>query len=135
MEHKGSNELSHEARINAEIRNLKIDTNQISDGFHSFGELYEHRCQLFISLLMYASYDPFIETWRSCKNSDGTQQPGWFILGVTMKDGKQISYHLPTTYWKECEELITGANFKTLDKAPEWDGHTSQDVLERLKQL
>lgn len=40
-----------------------------------------------------------------------------------------ISYHLPLSKWDEC------AFANEFEKAPEWDGHTSNDVLERLKQL
>jgi hypothetical protein len=43
--------------------------------------------------------------------------------------GSQITYHLPTSKWDECDFAIT------LDKAPEWDGHTSNDVLERIREL
>ena len=43
--------------------------------------------------------------------------------------GEQMTYHLPMSKWDEC-------NFaNTLDKAPDFDGHTSQDVLERIKNL
>jgi hypothetical protein len=50
-------------------------------------------------------------------------------MGINTEQGEQISYHLPDKYWNETSMV------STLDKAPEWDGHTSTDVLERLKQL
>lgn len=54
---------------------------------------------------------------------------GWFVLGYGYIEGEQITYHLPLSKWDEC-------NFaKTLDKAPKFDGHTSEDVLERIKKL
>jgi hypothetical protein len=49
-------------------------------------------------------------------------------MGIGTAKGEQISYHLPMSKWEECDVLIR-------DRAPEWDGHTSNDVLERLKQL
>ena len=51
------------------------------------------------------------------------------MMGIDKKPGKQITYHLPIAYWDETEFA------ETLDLAPEWDGHTSDDVLERLRKL
>jgi len=50
-------------------------------------------------------------------------------MGLTAADGKQITYHLPIERWDETWFA------ETLDLAPEWDGHTPADVLERLKHL
>ena len=51
------------------------------------------------------------------------------MVTLNKEKGKQITYHIPLDRWDECEFA------ETLDKAPEFDGHTSQDVLERLKDL
>ena len=65
--------------------------------------------------------------WRSKAHSDGSVWDGWFVLGIFKETGRQITYHLPMSKWEEC-------NFAdTLDKAPVWDGHSPEDVLERLK--
>jgi len=108
----------------------------VSDGFHTFDELYEHRIILFIALCRKIS-EPLpdsyseegIEVWRSRFHSDGSSYEGWFILGINKELGQQISYHLPLSKWEETDFA------ETLDKAPEWDGHTANDVLERLKTL
>lgn len=114
--------------INEEIKG--VDTNQISDGYHTFGELYEHRIALYIALLKGLVYQPEVYyIWRSRKHSDGSEWPSWFILGLDTRPGMQITYHIPAYLWEEC------AFANTLDKAPEWDGHTSSDVLERIKKL
>lgn len=117
--------------INYFIKNNKVDTNLVSDGYHTFGELYEHRIVNFMTIckLVYNSFNN-IPTWMSKKHSDGSEWKGWFILGIYTDKGKQITYHLPIEKWDECCMFAL-----TLDKAPEFDGHTSQDVLERLKQL
>jgi hypothetical protein len=39
----------------------------------------------------------------------------------------QITYHLPDHLWNLLEGI------PELECAPKWDGHTSQDVVERLK--
>lgn len=124
-----------------EEKTFKIVGNDISDGYHTFTELYEHRITLFIALCVYVtkSYirmektdcypEENLKVWRSKLHSDGTSFDGWFILGIGKEKGKQITYHLPLDKWEE-------TNFAdTLDKAPEWDRHTSEDVLKRLKNL
>lgn len=35
--------------INWLIKTLRADTNKISDGYHTFDDLYEHRTELFIA--------------------------------------------------------------------------------------
>lgn len=97
---------------------------QISDGYHTFDELYEHRIELWIKLC-HGSYG----AWRTQTHSDGSCWEGWFVLGLGREQGKQITYHLPMSRWGDC------AWADTLEIAPEFDGHTSADVLERLKGL
>ncbi len=102
------------------------DIGAISDGYHTFDELYEHRCRLFIVVCMF-----FRDiSWCSKKHSDGSEWPGWFILGLVHEKSGQITYHLPEKHWEKVSAVI-----KVLDKAPEWDGHTSQDVLNRLDEI
>ncbi len=106
----------------------------ISDGYHTFDELYEHRITLYIALCkQIASYwdaecapNP---VWRSQKHSDGSNIEGWFVLGLYQDNNSQITYHLPNDRWDETEFAVS------LEKAPDFDGHTSADVLERIKSL
>lgn len=131
-----------EAHINTLIDNLGENgkSDNISDGYHTFGELYKHRIALYIALckaLELLNSAPATLTnktnyvWRSKKHSDGSSFDGWFILGVNYKGGgKQVSYHLPMSKWDETDFV-----FNTLEFAPEWDGHTSSDVLNRLSLL
>lgn len=98
------------------------------DGYHSFTELYEHRILLWITCC-YMALANRQEVWKSINHSDGSTYAGWFVLGMNSEAGKQITYHVPVKYWDDCYFA------KTLDKAPEFDGHTSNDVLERLKAL
>lgn len=104
---------------------------EISDGFHTIDELYAHRIELFIALLRHYSTHPLVKNlvWRSTHHSDGTSYDGWFVLGIYTEPGKQITYHLPMNKWEDCRF----ANARL--SAPEWDGHTAEDVLERLKKL
>lgn len=108
---------------------IECDVNKLSDGYHTFDELYEHRYLLFCA---------FLSTWKGYKEDrwkskthwiDGKLVPvwdGWFVAGTKL-DGLQISYHLPLKYW----DLLS--TIPTVETAPEWDGHTSKDVLQRLQ--
>ncbi len=68
------------------------DRELISDGYHTFKELYEHRVTLFIALanthcdLLKELYDKmeisspwFFPFWKAKKHEDGTMYDGWFI--------------------------------------------------------
>jgi len=100
-------------------------TSEVSDGYHTFGELYEHRCLLFMALL---KAHPKL-AWRARQHSDGSGEKGWWIGGLRLPTG-DISYHLPDVHWP----VLDSTSIETLDRAPEWDGHTSADVIQRLDQ-
>lgn len=114
-----------------------LETNHISDGYHTFGELYEHRIDIYITLCRVVSDLKKIiphnkelpSIWRTQKHSDGEVIEGWFLLGIGTEKGKQITYHLPLRKWASCGFA------ESIDRAPEFDGHTSKDVLDRLKTL
>lgn len=111
---------------------------EVSDGYHTIEELYDHRITLFIALCKviwrrYSDMDMTTngkEVWRSKLHHDGTGYDGWFMLAIGEDPGKQITYHIPMSRWKETDFA------NTFDKAPvPFDGHSSADVLERLKAL
>lgn len=109
----------------------------VSDGYHTIEQLYDHRITLFIALcrnfdlLQETDLHPhgYLDVWRSKTHHDGSSWDGWFIMGIGKEKGEQISYHIPLSRWDETDFA------ETLEMAPPWDGHTSQDVLERLKNL
>lgn len=103
------------------------EAGQISDGYHTFDELYDHRITLYIALCKKLGGHDWV--WRTTTHSDGTEWDDWFILGINHLPGEQITYHIPLKRWSE-----TGFA-ETIDQAPTFDGHTSQDVLDRLKLL
>lgn len=108
-----------------------FSTGDISDGYHTFDELYEHRIVNFMAVCSLVSKHTNLLVWRSEKHSDGSKYDGWFILGIGLVKGEQITYHLPMSKWKACAKIVNA----TMECAPEWDGHTSADVLERLSKL
>ena len=102
----------------------KIDWCDTSDGYHTFNELYHHRAVLF-SVIVKAFQD---KAWKSKKHHDGTMYDGMFIVGIETPRG-QATYHYDIDpYWDmfECPEL---------ERAPEWDGHTPQEAIDRIGKL
>jgi hypothetical protein len=108
---------------------IECEIGSVSDGYHSFDELYDHRCLLFLAVQDLWCDTPGCDdnrcAWKSRWHHDDTGFEGWFIAGLTLPQG-QISYHIPEKFWDHCRA-------RELERAPEWDGHTSQDVLERLR--
>jgi hypothetical protein len=120
--------MTREAAINHLIKGCNTDL--ISDGDHTFGEIYEHRNLLFITLCKAVKVcEPEAEVWKSIKHADGSTYKNWFILGLDIKEIGQITYHLPIKYWDQSPFA------KALEKAPDWDKHTSEDVLKRLSSI
>jgi len=91
-----------------------------SDGFHTFNELYHHRCVLFSVICN--QYKAL--AWKSRKHDDGTMYDGMFIVGIETPFG-QCTYHYENENWDMFD-------VKVLENAPKWDGHTPDDVLKRL---
>lgn len=93
---------------------------QISDGYHTFDELYYHRALLF-SVLCNTYKD---RSWKSWKHSDGSMFDDFFIVGITTNEG-DYTYH----YHKDCWSMF---RVKELDFAPEYDGHKPEDITRLL---
>ena len=115
------------------------DVGETSDGYHTFNELYEHRHALFIAFCKAIQKPKYYGdkrnifgderiVWRSKKHSDGTMYKGWFVMGINKEKGKQITYHLPLSKWEKTDFA------DTLSNAPEFDGHSPNDVLKRLNE-
>jgi hypothetical protein len=102
------------------------DDGQVSDGFHTFAELYEHRCLLYLAFLKLLQSP---HSFRAKKHQDGYSFEGWFLVGTVLPGEGQISYHLPDSMWDLADFL------ETIKLAPEWDGHTSQCVVDRLRNI
>lgn len=127
--------------------------NSLSDGYHTFDELYEFR-KMYNALLFnewgsswrdfqqfkdsknqelqlaYKNAKGKYDVHKSWKHYDGEDcfGGGWFIVVAILPTG-QISNHYKAKDW----DLF---RIPEVEKAKyEFDGHTPQDVLERLKAL
>lgn len=108
------------------------DKGKISDGYHTFDELYEHRIVLWKALCRVMAERHHRSTdlvWRTRLHSDGSSFPGWFVLGMGYNAGEQITYHLPDKEWASCDFALE------LPQAPEFDNHSPSDVLKRIEAL
>lgn len=99
----------------------------ISDGYHSFNELYEYRMLYNAAFFNELAKSEEVKVCKSWKHSDGQDcfGGGWFIVMAELPTG-QISNHYEAKDWnlfRVPEVLI----------APEWDGHTPKEAAERLK--
>lgn len=116
-------------------------TAQLSDGYHTFDELYQFRMMyntaLFNSWMEQPVMNkentemiPLYNVHKSWKHYDGELcfGGGWFIVSAMLPTGL-ISNHYKAEHW----DLF---KIPEVEKALfEFDGHTPQDVLERLKNL
>ena len=101
-----------------------VITGETSDGYHTFSELYHHRAVLF-SVIVKAFPE---RAWKARQHHDGTMYDGMFIVGIDTPDG-QATYHYDIDpYWEmfDCKDL---------ERAPEWDGHTPAQAIERIGRL
>jgi hypothetical protein len=115
-----------------EKEQMKI-TEDTSDGYHTFKTLYEIRKSYNVALFNeWGKYDiPSYNVHKSRKHYDGEYPFGkdnWFIVCAELPSG-QISNHYTMDNWD-------------LFKIPEteralfpFDGHTTEDVIERLLKI
>ena len=121
-----------------------VDIGELSDGYHTFNELYEFRKVYNAALFnewaenLETSSDfgqalfnvPKYNVHKSWRHSDGELcfGGGWFIVSAMLPTGL-ISNHYKAEDW----DLF---KIPEVEKALfEFDGHTGSDVFERIKNL
>lgn len=99
------------------------DKGEISDGYHTFNELYYYRM-----LYNAAFFNILPKEWvhKSKRHNDGEEcfGGGWFIVMANLPTG-QISNHYELKDW----DLFQIPEKEVADK---WDGHTPQEAADRL---
>jgi hypothetical protein len=102
-----------------------VETDLVSDGFHTFGELYVQRAHL----LALATALTMMRTSRSRLHEDGTMFEGMFWVGtMSPVDQRPVTFHIDEKHW----QLFDHA--ETLDNAPPFAGESSADVMLYIKQ-
>ncbi len=103
-----------------------FDVKNISDGHHTFKELYHHRIVLFCTL---CNLFPDI-SWKSKKHFDEENDPMFddsFIAGINTPEGI-ATYHIKLKYWDMFD-------IPEINNAPFYDKYNSSDVIERIYSL
>ncbi len=99
----------------------------ISDGYHTFKELYEFRKLYNAAFFNELVKNNTCKVHKSKRHSDGELcfGGGWFIVMAELPTG-QISNHYELSDWDlfKCEEQ---------ERADKFDGHTPEDVMKRIK--
>lgn len=99
---------------------------EVSDGYHTFGELYDHRRAL--TAVLAAAASTADDSWRSKAHhpdDDPMFEGGYFIVGIRLPTGT-ITYHYKLKHWDEF------AAVPELEHAPKWDGAAPADTVTRL---
>ena len=107
---------------------MEEDKGNISDGYHTFNELYEFR-KLYNALLFneWAKNGKY-EVYKSKRHYDGEEcfGGGWFIVVALLPEG-QISNHYELKDW----DLFKIPSYEK--SKYQFDGHTTNDVIFRLE--
>jgi len=102
---------------------IDCNTDKVSDGVHTFSDMYAIRDLLFIALMRRYPEKSF----RSLRHDDGSFRDGMFVCGITLPTGKQVTLHMKEAMWTLQHGLPTP------EMAPKWDGHRSGESLGRLE--
>jgi hypothetical protein len=103
------------------------DIGEVSDGYHTFNELYEYRLLYNAALFNEFAKQGLYDVHKSRRHSDGEYPFGdsnWFIVMAELPTG-QISNHYEMKNWDK---------FQIPEKplANKWDEHSPRDVADRL---
>ena len=103
------------------------DMGEVSDGCHTFNELYEYRMLYNAALFNEFAKQGLYDVHKSRKHSDGKypfDDSNWFIVMAELPTG-QISNHYEMKDWDK---------FQIPEKplANKWDEHSPKDVTNRL---
>lgn len=101
--------------------------NRISDGYHTFDELYDHRRALTVALCFALPH----LAWRSKEHHPDDSpmfEGGYFIVGIDLPTGT-ITYHYKLSHWDDF------AHVPELEHGRKWDGAPPSATVERLLAL
>ena len=118
------NELNN--LIQNEKMNGNISVKQISDGHHTFEDLYKNRLILFCALCN-CNHDI---SWKSKKHFDEENDPmfnGDFIVGINTPEGI-ATYHFKLEFWDLYQ-------IPEIEKAPKYVNYNNATVLKRIYSL
>lgn len=108
-----------------------VENHQVTDGYHTMQELYDVRLALCVNLFNAMSLTDegrlmgCSSVVKSKLHNDGTMFDGYFVIAAFL-DNRQISFHYELKHWDRFQ-------IPEVERVPwEYDGHTTQDVIQRL---
>lgn len=109
-----------------ELLAARAVTPETSDGYHTFAELYHYRMLYNAALFNEWAAANRYTVHKSIRHADGELCFGgaWFVVYAQLPTG-QISNHYEMTDWDRFR-------VPERERAAEWDGHTPEQVAERL---
>lgn len=116
------------ALLGQTLRALPGGADKISDGHHTFGDLYDHRRALTAALAV-ALDSLGINVWRSkAHHPDDSPmfEGGYFIVGLELPTGT-VTYHYKLSHWEDFRHV------PEVDHAPKWDGAAPEESVVRLQ--
>jgi hypothetical protein len=111
------------AMLTQTLKSLPGQKDRISDGYHTFGELYDHRRALTAALAQ------VLPSWRSkAHHPDDSPmfEGGYFIVGIDLPGVGTITYHYKLSHWDDF------AGVDELVHALKWDGAAPDATVTRL---
>ena len=119
--------MTSEQKLIEKARELGLAINQVSDGYHTFDELYDYRMAYNAALFNEYALNGKYDVHKSLRHADGELcfGGGWFVVVAELPTG-QITNHYPMKDWEYFQ-------IPEREKAAEWDGHSPQVALERIK--
>lgn len=110
------------------LRALPGGMKEVSDGYHTFRDLYDHRRALTAVLAAAASHEG--DSWRSKAHhpEDGPMFEGSFIVGIELPTGT-ITYHYNLEFWDDF------AAVPELEHGKKWDGAGPDETVSRLLEV
>jgi hypothetical protein len=108
------------------LRALPAGMKNVSDGYHTFEDLYAHRRAL--TAVLAASAASAGDSWRSKRHhpEDSPMFDGSFIVGINLPLQGMITYHYNLEHWDDF------AAVPELEHAPKWDGAGPDETVSRL---
>ncbi len=108
-------------------RMIKGKPTQLTDGYHTMEELYDHRRAL--SAVLAGMATRVGGSWRSKRHHPEDSpmfEGGYFVVGVDLPEVGTITYHYKLKHW----DKFNGVD--ELAHAPRWDGAPPAVTVDRL---
>jgi hypothetical protein len=108
-----------------------VSVGQVSDGYHTFDELYE--CRKVLNALLFNSWaaQGIYDVHKSLRHHDGERcfgTTGWFVVCAVLPEG-QVSFHYPVADW-----CLFHVPAEPKARYP-FDHHTTAGAIKRLTAL